>query len=121
VAEHLKLGRFGEDIAAEHLTRLGYSILKKDFEAPFGQIDVVAQDGDWLVFVEVKTRRVGGIGLPEDAITAKKRRKLISLAYYYLTKYKLPEQKCRFDVISILVGEDGMPIEIRLIKDAFGE
>jgi putative endonuclease len=78
------LGRTGERLAAEALLSKGYSILERNFRCRQGEIDLVAEDEQDIIFVEVKARRGISFGLPEDALTLRKRRKLLEVASYYL-------------------------------------
>lgn len=106
-------GRY-EEIAAAFLQERGYRILERNFRDRFGEIDLVARDGRYLVFVEVKYRRDSGSGYPEEAVDARKQARLRHTASSYLYSRHYPQDMpCRFDVVSIL-GE-----EIRLIADAF--
>ena len=83
VAAH-GLGRTGERLAAEELIRAGYRILECNFYCRYGEIDLVAEHGHDLVFVEVKTRRGNAYGLPEESVTVRKQRKLIQTAIFIL-------------------------------------
>src|SRR5579863_2788673 len=78
------LGRMGERLAAEMLMREGYAILERNFRCCYGEIDLIAEDGQDLVFVEVKTRRGVAYGRPEEAVTLRKQRKVVQVATYYL-------------------------------------
>src|SRR5205807_6725350 len=77
------LGRTGERLAAEELLRQGYRIVQQNFRCKHGEIDLIAEDEHDLIFVEVKTRRGNAYGLPEEAVTARKRQKIIQVASYY--------------------------------------
>lgn len=96
------LGTDGEALAAEHLEGLGYRIVAKDCKLALGQLDLVALDGQTLVFVEVKTRAGVGFGLPQESVGAHKIRKLQQLAQSYLKRW--PHRgPVRFDVIGLVV------------------
>lgn len=112
------LGKKGESIAIDYLRRQGYTILGKNFRFDRAEIDVIAKDKDILVFVEVKTRRSGSLGDPEDAVTMRKRSQLIKAAQGYLYQSSLSDVECRFDVISI--KESNGKTVISHYKDAFG-
>ena len=120
-----KLGKAGEAIACKYLKRLGYVIIARNYSTRIGEIDIIAKDGDTLVFVEVKTRRSDAYGRPEEAINAKKKRKLSRLAQLYIKNKNLYNKKARFDVVAILIGNDPAfkngfgKRSIRLIKNAF--
>ena len=114
-----KLGEIGEALACKCLMRHGYIILEKNYSTLIGEIDIVAEDGKILVFVEVKMRRSIAYGLPEEAINSKKIRKLIRLAQFYIRNKNLYNRKVRFDVVSILSQRRFGKKSIRLIKNAF--
>ncbi|MDH4319672.1 MAG: YraN family protein, partial [Desulfobulbaceae bacterium] len=99
--EDSPLGSKGEDAAAFHLQQKGYEILCRNYRQRFGEIDIVARDGDVLVFVEVKTRRSLRYGTPFEAIDQRKQRQLSKVALHYISRYKLYHQPARFDVIAV--------------------
>lgn len=115
------LGSTGERLAAEHLVREGYGILARNFRCRYGEIDIIAEDGQDLVFVEVKTRRGVAYGRPEDAVTIQKQRKLIQVASYYLSLQAHPERSWRIDVVAVQMSASGKLEEIRLYRHAFAE
>lgn len=107
-------GRGGEAFAARFLVEQGYEILERNFRCRQGEIDLIARDGNDLVFVEVKFRRGKGQGLPEEAVDFRKQEKIRQAARYYLYRNGYEEDTaCRFDVVGILNGQ------IRLIRNAF--
>lgn len=116
---HKKTGNFGEEIAARNLEENGYVILNRNFRCRFGEIDIIARDGDTVVFVEVKTRRGRKYGEAEEAVDYRKQRKLRQLAEYYLMKHHLVSQKCRFDVCSVYLDQDNHAAEIKILKSCF--
>lgn len=102
-----ELGRRGEEAAARYLYRRGYQILERNWECFAGEADIIAQDGDALVFVEVKTRKDCQKGFPSEAVNAKKRERYEKIALAYLSGCESMEAPIRFDVISIVVmGKD---------------
>ena len=113
------LGRSGEKEAVELLQQSGYKILGRNVRAKFGEIDVVARDGQTLCFIEVKARSTTEFGFPEEGVVPQKRRQLIRLAQWYLQRERLPDCPVRFDVVSILFGPNKSPARTRLIKGAF--
>ncbi|HYV85474.1 MAG TPA: YraN family protein [Patescibacteria group bacterium] len=113
-----RLGRDGEAIAAGHLERKGWRILERGFRTRTGEIDLVAAEGDLLVFVEVKTRSGLGCGRPAEAVDARKRGRILRAAQLWLARHGRAEAPCRFDVIEIL-AEAGAPARIHHIPDAF--
>ena len=114
--EHLQMGIWGEELAMAYLREKGYVILERDWHSSHRDIDIIAQHGEWIVFVEVKTRRNREFADPLDAIDYQKRKNLSRAINHYIHYRKL-ENPCRFDVITI-VGEMGnvMP-EINHIED----
>jgi putative endonuclease len=95
------LGRSGEGLAVDYLRRQGYEIVGTNFRFDRAEVDVIAKDKDVLVFVEVKTRRGGTLGEPEEAVTFRKRDQIRKAAEGYLFEHKLADVECRFDVIAI--------------------
>ena len=114
---HKEIGYLGEDIAAEHLKKLGYEILERNFTVRGGEIDIIAMDGETLVFVEVKTRH--GTDFPgAEAVDERKCTFLVSAAErYVLEKQELAsDMKARFDLVDIVFKDFGS-IEIRHYKE----
>ena len=112
------LGRTGERLAAEELSRRGYHILEKNFRCSYGEIDLVAEDAQDLIFVEVKTRRGSAYGLPEEAVTLRKQRKIVQVASYYLDLHTCSERSWRIDVVAVQLDRGGKPEEIRVYQHA---
>ena len=98
------LGRLGEDLACCELVRRGYAILDRRYRTRVGELDIVARDGETVVFVEVKARGSARCGTPAEAVTAVKRRKLALMAADYLVRRRLERAPCRFDVVAVEVG-----------------
>lgn len=113
----ISTGREGEQIALAYLKKNGYRICETNFRCPLGEIDIIAQEKNELVFVEVKTRKSSQLGYPEQAVGAKKQKKLSQLALWYLQRNKIEDANARFDVIAITLLPCGN--EIKLIKNAF--
>lgn len=106
------LGRSGEDIAERYLSGKGYEILARGFRMLRGEIDLVARDGETLVFVEVKARADVSHGRPEESVTPGKQRQLRRIAQGYLVAHPSPGVDCRFDVVAILFdGPDDYRLE----------
>ena len=113
------LGNYGEFLARQYLKSQGYRILEENFRNKIGEIDLIAQDGKTICFVEVKTRQYLDQGQPYESVTPWKIRKLSQMATSYLKyKYHTLEIPSRFDVISIVQDKTSAPI-IRHIKNAF--
>lgn len=106
------LGRAGENRAAAYLKRQGMKVIARNWRTPFGEADVVAKDGDTVVFVEVKTRTNDSFSTPAAAVDAKKRRRYTDMARYYFTLHGA-ECDVRFDVAE--VTKDG----VNWLKNAF--
>ena len=108
------IGNAKETQAIDYLMKQGYKILERNYYTRAGEIDIIAMDGNYLAFVEVKYRWNEGYGFPSEAVHYKKQRKIIQCARYYLFTHGFREYvPCRFDVI-VLLGE-----EIHLIKHAY--
>jgi putative endonuclease len=116
-----RLGRTGERLAAEKLASCGYRILEYNFRCSYGEIDLVAEHGDDLVFVEVKTRRGEAYGRPEEAVTARKQRKIVQVASHYLHLYHCSERSWRVDVVAVQLSVGGKIEEIRIYQHALAE
>jgi putative endonuclease len=95
------LGEWGERLAESHLLSKGYAILARNWRVQEGEVDLVAQDGQTIVFAEIKTRRSRSYGEPEQSITASKRRRLRQASWAYLEAHGLLEAAWRIDVIAI--------------------
>ncbi|MBI3616568.1 MAG: YraN family protein [Candidatus Omnitrophica bacterium] len=115
----VELGKKGEAAAVKLLEQSGYRILGRNVRTKFGEIDLVAKEGETLCFVEIKARTGLKFGWPEEAVNSKKRWQLGRLASWYLQSRRLESVPVRFDVVSILLGPDGLPARTRLIKSAF--
>ena len=113
------LGPFGESWAKAYLEGLGYRVLAVNFRCALGEIDLVAEEGGELVFIEVKTRRNIAFGYPEEQLSSSKKRRLVKLAQWYLKRYRRKERPARFDVVAILMTKEGRVAETRLISNAF--
>ena len=108
-------GRFSEQKAAACLKGRGSEILEINYRSRQGEIDLIAKDGETLVFVEVKFRFRTGSGHPSEAVDQKKQKRISRCALHYLTSRNLTDVPCRFDVVCIC-GEEGEPL---LYQNAF--
>ena len=115
----LSLGKQGEDLACRELRRRGYAVLARRYRTRWGEIDIVARDGDTLVFVEVKTRRSTGFGGPVAAVNVMKQSRLIDMARGYLVGLPGPEPPCSFDVVGVTLPEGERPV-LEVLVNAFG-
>jgi putative endonuclease len=116
--QNLYLGRSGEELAARFLKKNGYKIILRNYKNRFGEIDIIARDKDALCFIEVKTRSSDRFGLPQEAISAFKKRQLTKVALGFLKEKVLLNVKARFDVVAVIDSAEGN-IKTELIKDAF--
>lgn len=98
-------GRYGETLAAQHLQTKNYRLIARNWRCPVGEIDLIARDGDTLVFVEVRTRHGERLGTPEESITPRKQARLIELAQTYLSEHNAFDQPWRIDVIAIALDQ----------------
>ena len=116
-----ELGKAGEEAAQRFLKAEGYRIVETNFRCRLGEMDIICMDGDYLVFIEVKTRSSCKYGYPIESITRRKKNSLIKVAYTYLAFKKLKEIDLRFDVVEVIKdnrkGKNSE--EIRLIRNAF--
>lgn len=115
-----QVGREGEEAAAAYLADHGYRILERNLRFRSGEIDLVAEESGYLVFVEVKTRTGSGFGTAAEAVTAEKRRRLVRLAGLYLARRGGSPPPCRFDVVTVEPGPGGEWL-CRVIQGAFSQ
>ncbi len=112
------LGDRGEEAAARHLSRKGLEILARGYRVRCGEIDLIAREGEEIVFVEVKTRASSGCGDPLEAVTAAKRRRILRAASFYLQSTGAWERPCRFDVVAVRLLPGGAE-EVEHVRSAF--
>lgn len=115
----LPLGARGEKAAAKYLRRRGYRIVARGVRSALGEIDLVALDGQVIVFVEVKTRESAEVGHPSEAVHPAKQRKLTRLALGFLKQHRLLEHSARFDVIAVTWPESQRRPTIEHYPNAF--
>jgi putative endonuclease len=113
-----EVGKKGEKIARRFLRRQGYRMRALNYSCPYGEIDLIAQDGKTITFVEVRTLSSERHGPPFATVRYAKRRRATRAAHHYLYKYNLAHHDWRFDFVGIILPEKGPP-EIELIRDAF--
>ncbi len=113
-----RLGARGERIAAAFLADAGLRVLDRNWRCREGELDLVARDGDALVFCEVKTRRGTGFGSPVEAVTPAKQRRLRTLARRWLAAHDEHAPDLRFDVVGVLVRPD-RPASVTHLRGAF--
>ena len=97
---------------------MGYSILERNFRCRYGEIDLIAEHAQDLVFVEVKTRRGTAYGLPEEAVNLRKQRKIVEVAHHYIDVHACSERSWRVDVVAVQLSSNGKLEEIRIYQNA---
>jgi putative endonuclease len=105
-----RLGEWGEKVAAEHLVAQGMVVLDRNWRTASGEIDIIARDGDAVVFCEVKTRRGSVFGDPAEAVTSDKTRRLRTLAAQWLAITRVRPSQVRFDVVKVMVSRSDGPV-----------
>jgi putative endonuclease len=115
--QRVNLGKLGEDLACQELKRRGYEILARRYRRRRGELDIVARDGQTVVFVEVKARGGREFGSAFEAVTTVKRHRMVRVALDYLARHRMAGCACRFDVVSIQF-DAGEP-SIDIISNAF--
>ena len=115
----LNIAKIGESLAVEHLKARGCQILARNYRALRGEIDIIVQDGEFTVFVEVKTRRSLKFGLPQAAVTLQKQRQISKVAVVYLQAQNLLDAPCRFDVIAIHLSPQLELLRLEQFESAF--
>ena len=109
------IGKFGEDTAVKYLESKGYSIICRNYHSRYGEIDVIAENEFYIVFVEVKCRKYDTFISGIDAVDKRKQGKIIKTAYVYLQNNKI-EKQIRFDVIELRIGNK---VYVKHIENAF--
>jgi len=113
-----EVGKLGEKAARKFLKKRGYRIREVGFRCPRGEIDIIAQQKDYLVFVEVRTKSSLDFGTPEESITAAKKKKLVALALTYTSTHRNLPPLWRIDVVAIELDDKGKTNRIELIENA---
>lgn len=115
-----QLGQYGEQMAAHYLIEQGYEIVNRNWRCSSGEIDIVAEHGDTLVFVEVRTRRqTGTYGTPAESVRLTKQKQVRETAQYYLYRNKAFGRSIRFDVIAVNMNLDSSFHSLQHIRHAF--
>lgn len=117
--ERKELGNFGEALAGQILAEKGYVILERNFRTRYGEVDLVAEDGEVLVFVEVKTRRSLSYGSGAEAVTRRKQQRLIRAALNYIHSRGWSNRPCRFDLLELSLDPEGKLLSYELLQNAF--
>ena len=115
------VGRRGEELAARHLQQLGLVIVDRNVRLPWGEIDLVAREGEELVFVEVKTRIGDASTAPDELVDVAKLARLERLSEAYVERLGDPDVPWRVDVVAVVLGRDGRVVRIDHLPGAFLE
>jgi putative endonuclease len=115
--ERLDLGKLGEELALKKVRRLGYKKIVRNYRCPMGEVDLIARDGDTLVFIEIKTRKSKSIDYAKEAVNDRKKRQLSKTALAYMKSNNCCDTKARFDVVAIKLT-NGKP-QIEVLQNAF--
>ncbi|MBR4136326.1 MAG: YraN family protein [Bacteroidales bacterium] len=115
-SEHLIKGKKGEDLALEYLQQHGYKLVERNYRLGHLEVDIIVENANFIVFVEVKTRKSNLFGEPESFVTLQKQRNLIRAANAYVLKNGV-RKEVRFDVVSVIMDQ-GMS-SVRHIEDSF--
>lgn len=115
----IPLGRAGEEAAARHLKKKGLRLAHRNYRCRLGELDIVARDGPFLVFVEVRTVAGGAFGAPQESIGSRKVQKIRQLAAYYMLSEKTGDVPVRFDVVAVTMDRDGRLLKLDHILNAF--
>ena len=109
-----KTGRSGEDAAVQYLKQQGYTILERNYRLRIGEVDIIARDKEYLVFLEVKTRRSKQFGSPFEAVDIRKQRQIVKVAAAYVQGKEIP---VRFDAVAVHLN--GPNVRVEVLKNAF--
>ena len=115
-----RIGALGEEIAANYLKRRGYLIRERNMRLGEGEIDIIAEKGEFLVFVEVRTRTGSSFGTPEESVTAQKRERLLTVAQAYIQAHEDLPPSWRIDVVAVELTPWGRVSRIELIENVTG-
>lgn len=115
--ERLALGKAGEDIALKKIKKLGYKCIERNYRCALGEIDLIARHGDYLVFIEIKTRKSRDTGYAKEAVNYRKMRQISKAALNYMKEKDCYDTKSRFDVVAVSINQ-GKP-DIEVIQNAF--
>lgn len=115
--ERLDLGNLGERLALQKIKHLGYKCIERNYRCSLGEIDLIARDGESLVFIEIKTRRGSSTGRAKEAVNQRKIRQISKAALAYMKANNCWDTKARFDVVAVNITGDREEIEV--VKDAF--
>ena len=113
------LGSFGEDAAAAFLSKKGFTVIQRNFSCRLGEIDIIAEEGEYLAFIEVKLRKNADHGEAREFVTFSKQKRIILAAKYWLSRHST-ELQPRFDVVEVYAPDGARGrVYLRLLRDAF--
>ncbi len=115
MSHNQRIGKWGEDLAAEHLVQRGQEIIARNVRTPYGEIDIITRQGGVTIFIEVKTRTSNKMGLPEESITMRKREHMLATADHYAAEHEIDHWQ--IDVIAI-EGKPGSEPKITYFENA---
>ena len=118
----VSIGNLGEEAAVQAIKKQGYKVIERNYRTKMGEIDIIARDGEYTCFIEVRLRKNNDFGSPADTINKAKQRKIINTAKLYAVKNKIYDTPMRFDTVLINADTDGEKLvntKIQIIKDAF--
>ena len=118
----VSIGALGEEAAVKALKKQGYKIIERNYRTKMGEIDIIAKDGEYICFIEVRLRKNNSFGSPADSIDAGKRKRIINTAKLYAMSKHIYDAPMRFDVVLINAVADNNRLEnihLQIIKDAF--
>jgi putative endonuclease len=115
-----QVGRWGEQVAARFLEEKGYTILARNWWTPHGEIDLIAEKGGQVIFIEVKTRTGLGFGLPEESVTQAKQAHLLAAVAHYWQERAEAEKDWQVDVVAVVGSPNGGEIEVKHFENAIG-
>ena len=113
------IGSYTENIAATYLLSNGYSILDRNYRNKFGEVDIICQKDNLIIFVEIKSRYTNSFGSPLESVSCHKQNKIILLSKYYILYKKLSDFNIRYDVIEIYLNHLNNTYEVNHLEDAF--
>ncbi|MEK7281747.1 MAG: YraN family protein [Chloroflexota bacterium] len=114
------LGKKGEELAQAFIKKKGYNVREANYRCPHGEMDIIADKGNCLVFIEVRTRSSAALGTPEESINFAKKEKLRNIALYYLATHSSLPSTWRIDVVAVEMDRQGQPSRLEVIENALG-
>lgn len=114
-------GNLGERLGRNFLAKRGFQIIETNYRSPGGEIDIIARQGEWLVFVEVRTKRSRNFGTPEESITQRKKAKLVAVAEHYLQNHEPQPKSWRIDLVAVELDNRNRASRIELTENAVSE